>query len=758
MNKLKLSAKISLLLCAALVVIFGILITISAVSSSNALKISSFGQMQAMTEKSGAEVEKLLSIAESTTKNMSNYMQTAYQKKGSSSSAANEATAFDETLKAAEGNPTFLNYIREQKRESDLKNTSEIFPDLVLSATNREIEDFLLETAKNAVLSNEDIVGVGALFEPYSFSDQRESYSLYVNASSNGGVEVSDMGDYSAYSNEDFYKSTIQNKSLTITEPYTDKTTGVQMITVLSPILLNGEIKGAISVDISVESFEKTALVSSEYDTIYSTLVNENDTLIYHSTNPEKVGLSNATTFLDSKNAQATAAKMASNSAFNIMCKNADAVNVYKFYTPIKAGNNTWWANATVEVSDVIDRAKSAAILLIVVSIIALLLLVTLTVLILRRQLKPIQGVVDAARQLAQGDLDISLAVLNEDEIGILSNAFNDTAAYLKHIIETIASILNQISDNHLDVEVDAEYRGAFEQIGTSMKRITANLNHVMSEIRQSSDQVSSGSDQVSSGAQALSQGATEQASSVEELAATINEISAQVKETAENAMDARQQMAAAENETLACNEQMREMIKAMDEISQKSIEIGKIIKTIEDIAFQTNILALNAAVEAARAGVAGKGFAVVADEVRNLASKSAEASNNTSSLIEGSIAAVEKGTRIANETAQSLLKVVDSSQSVSTTVEKISEATNSQATSIAQVTQGIDQISSVVQTNSATAEESAAASEELSGQAQMLKNLVGQFKLKDSDELSLTETPFIKNSDEVQFYSEGKY
>lgn len=758
MKKLNLSTKISLLLCAALIVVFAILITISAVSSSSSLKVTSFGQMQSMTEKSGAEVEKLLSLAESTTKSMSSYMQTAYEKKGSADTVADETAALETALREAEDNPALTSYIKEQKQKDDLENTSEIFPDLILSGTNHDIESFLLETAKNTVLNNEDIVGIGALFEPYSFSSQRESYSLYVNATTGGGVSISDMGNYADYSNEDFYTSTIQNKSLTITDPYTDKTTGVQMITVLSPILIDGEVKGVVSADISVKSFEKAAITSSEYDTIYSTLVNENDTLIYHSTNPEKVGTDNANTFLDSKNAQAASSRMLSNSAFDIRCKNADAVDVYKFYTPIQAGNNIWWANATVEVSDVMDRATNAAILLIIVSILALLLLVTLTVFILRQQLRPIQGIVTAARQLAQGDLDISLAVRNQDEIGILSSAFNETAAYLKKIIERIAGILNQLSDNQLDVNAEAEYRGAFEQIGSSMKRITENLNTVMCEIRQSSDQVSSGSDQVSSGAQALSQGATEQASAVEELAATINEISTQVKETAENAVDAQKQMSTAEGETLTCNEQMREMILAMEEISHKSTEIGKIIKTIEDIAFQTNILALNAAVEAARAGTAGKGFAVVADEVRNLASKSAEASKNTSSLIEGSIAAVEKGTRIVNETAQSLSKVVDSSQAVSATVEKISDAASSQAASIEQVTQGIDQISSVVQTNSATAEESAAASEELSGQAQMLKNLVEQFKLKDTNKLkpmAYTQTGTIP---EAPLYSDGKY
>ena len=217
----------------------------------------------------------------------------------------------------------------------------------------------------------------------------------------------------------------------------------------------------------------------------------------------------------------------------------------------------------------------------------------------------------------------------------------------------------------------------------------------------------------------------------MEELAATINEINDQVKETAANAQQASEVVSQTGLEVENCDRQMQELNAAMNKISQKSGEIGKIIKTIEDIAFQTNILALNAAVEAARAGSAGKGFAVVADEVRNLASKSAEAAKNTTVLIEDSIRAVENGTKLTAGTAESLKKVVERTRVIKTAVGRISQATGDQASNLNQVTIGVDQISSVVQTNSATAEESAAASEELSGQSQMLKNLISQFKLK---------------------------
>ena len=275
-------------------------------------------------------------------------------------------------------------------------------------------------------------------------------------------------------------------------------------------------------------------------------------------------------------------------------------------------------------------------------------------------------------------------------------------------------------------------YQGDYTALLASIKELIVRQNGTMRQIGLSAEQVAAGSEQVSAGAQALSQGATEQASSVEELAATISEISDQIGETSKNAGEARQKVDEAGAMMVQCDRQMKEMVAAMGEISENSQQIGRIIKTIEDIAFQTNILALNAAVEAARAGEAGKGFAVVADEVRNLAGKSAAASKDTSALIEAAVQSVERGAGIANTTAATMDTVAENSKATAKMVEKIAEAAQQQAVSIAQVSQGIDQISSVVQTNSATAEESAASSEEMSAQAQTLKDLVGQFKLKE--------------------------
>lgn len=285
-----------------------------------------------------------------------------------------------------------------------------------------------------------------------------------------------------------------------------------------------------------------------------------------------------------------------------------------------------------------------------------------------------------------------------------------------------------------LTVASDVEYAGDYRELKESMQYILSAFNETLGQINQVADQVSSGSGQVSSGAQMLAQGAAEQASSIEELSAAINEIAEKITVNAEYAANASRSVHDVGSEISKSNRQMQDMIAAMSQINLSSGQIRKIIKTIEDIAFQTNILALNAAVEAARAGTAGKGFSVVADEVRNLASKSADAAKNTTALIENSMRQVENGTKIANETAVSLQKVVESTTTVFETVEKISSATKQQAESIGQVTQGIEQISGVVQTNSATAEESAAESEELSGQAEFLKQLTGRFRLANRD------------------------
>ena len=346
---------------------------------------------------------------------------------------------------------------------------------------------------------------------------------------------------------------------------------------------------------------------------------------------------------------------------------------------------------------------------------------------------RPVEEIRTAAEKLASGNLDVSIDYYAEDELGNLSDSIRSLIHIFQGIIGDMGYGLAALGSGDFTVDSKAEelYVGDFQKLKVSMDEIIEKLSLMMVQISQSSDQIFAGSSQVSSGAQAVAGGATEQASAVEELAGSINEISAQVSENAQNARHGSKLAETAGIKMIECNREMQELISAMGDISDKSGKIEKVLNIIEDIAFQTKILALNAAVEAAHADKNGKGFAVVANEGRNLAQKSAEASKNTAALIAETIQAVNLGTKLADETANMLAEVVESVKQAVLAVDKISEATGEQAVSIAKVTQSVNQISDVVQNNSATAEESAAASEELSVQAHILSSLVSQFKLK---------------------------
>jgi len=402
-------------------------------------------------------------------------------------------------------------------------------------------------------------------------------------------------------------------------------------------------------------------------------------------------------------------------------------------FSPIE-GTEGWSLAINAPTKDFTQSTVNGIIITIILMVVFLAISSYMAYRLARQIGEPVKDCAQRLRLLAEGDLDTPVHEIHTgDETQILADSARTLVRGFRLMIQDMDEMLAEMSRGNLTVDSKCEeaYVGGYRGLLDSARKLSAQLSDTLRQINQSADQVSAGAEQVSAGAQALSQGATEQASAIEELAATINDISGKIIATADRAGDVHSQSSETGREVEQCNEQMLELVNAVRDIGESSSQIGKIIKTIEDIAFQTNILALNAAVEAARAGTAGKGFAVVADEVRNLASKSAEASKSTSVLIEGSARSVEKGMKIADETAASLQKAVISTENTVKAVDKITEATAEQSQAVSQVTQGMDQISSVVQTNSATAEESAAASEELSGQAVILKELVGQFKTR---------------------------
>lgn len=732
-KNMKLASKLAYMLGGILTIIFIALITMTTVMTKSSISSSIAGELTVMSRSNGLQIQQIFDDAQTTAANMQSYLEKAYQSAGSNA----------ERLKVPT-NPEISKLFQ-----------STIYPK-TLAPLNYDVEVYLTELARNVALNNPDIVGMGAMFEPYKFQSDIKDYAFYLDAS-NSNAAIEPLGEYETYSNTTYYKDTAAVKEERVTEPYEDN--GIKKVAYTMPILYNNELQGIVMAEINIDNFNKLQVSNDRYPSMYTTIYDNNEMIIYDSEDLINVGKTMDEFLKNTEDMSHFRSLAALGEEFQIETTRENGSKVTRYFTPIHVGNDIWWSLTAVSTSDVNKAAQDTAFWLIVIAAVALFSLIFVTVYVLKRMLHPLKDVVRAAESISQGNLDVHLSSTVQDEIGILSDTFQKMSNNLKSMVEDIRYLLGEMAAGNFNVETKVEqmYVGDYQEILHSMNNINQSLSSTLKQINESAELVASGSDQVSAGSQALSQGATEQASSIEELAATINEISVHVSQNAESAHQASKQALATTEELENGKQKMSHMMGAMEQINNSSGEIGKIIKTIEDIAFQTNILALNAAVEAARAGAAGKGFAVVADEVRNLASKSAEASKNTSALIEATLQAVREGTDIANVTAESLDRIVKASGKSAQLAHEISKASREQASSIDQITLGVDQISSVVQTNSATAEESAAASQELSSQAQILKDLVSRFKLEEIEENSSMKTQsYVQSSSGTQF--EDKY
>ena len=617
---------------------------------------------------------------------------------------------------------SFVNFHKEDGEDSALSGKSKLEEATgALTVSEAEEEYYLMKTMQSFAKNNLGIVSQALLLEPDAFSKENSNYSLRYDTD---GDKFS-MVPYEVYSTQDFYKQAQESKTASATLPTENPDTGKGSFYMTVPILDGDRFLGIVTTEISTEVFNELDMSTLGYENVFFDVLDNQNNFVY-SNNPDAKG-KNLGDLIGQKYNDMLVEKMQSKEAF------FQRDGQVRYYVPLQIEGVDWWVQTAMTIPHFDQEKNQLLFALILSEVIIFILVQVINFVRISNALKPLKKISEVGKEVAGGNFDVEIHYPHKDEIGELSRSISEVIGRSKKIVFDLRDRLDAMAGGNFTENLESEeYVGDYAPLLESLKHIQEDMNRTLQEVHASSVQVLSSAEQVNTGAQTLSQGATEQASSIEELSANMQDISQSIQASTKTAGDAYKLQGEAGVAVLQSNEKMEEMRKAMDDITAKSNEISKIIKTIDDIAFQTNILSLNAAIEAARAGAAGKGFAVVADEVGNLAQKSAKAAQNTGLLIEETIEAVEKGAKITEETAESLNSVSKSTEEVNTLIEKISAASSKDLEGITSLNQGLQQISSVVQANSATAEQSAAASEELTGQANKMNELVERFQLKE--------------------------
>ena len=612
----------------------------------------------------------------------------------------------------------------------------------------------VLDMVSATLINDPELVGIGVGFEPDAF-DGRDSENIGQSHSDdmgrfvpytfveNGTVQHVILEGYNDTGEDSSWYTVPKSTHKTyVTDPYWYNIGGEQYLifTCVSPILdIDGNFLAMVGFDIPVSTLANIVQDAELFDTGRIMLVSPNGMIAYHP-NTSLEG-QHVTEYLDNTIMAALNRATLSDKSSSSRLESATGLSkltgdtVQYTVMPIQVGESgdPWLVISIVPQAETTQVIRNTALVAVTVGVIAGVVILFVIILMVHTiVLSPIRKAKKATDQMTEGSLDIYIGVKTEDELGLLMKNIEETSQKLRAYIDNISDTLGHVAAGNLNLQIDLDYIGDFMPIKSSMLQILSNLNDTMSVVLVAANQVMTGSHQVANGAQALSGSSMEQAASVEQLAAIVDSLSEQIHQTAENAKYADERSALVQRESEASNSKMQDMLVAMNEIKSSSDQISKIIRTIEDIAFQTNILALNASVEAARAGSAGKGFAVVANEVRNLAKKSSEAAKESTLLIEKAIIAVEHGASVVDEAAKSMSSVSVGVGEVANNIQVISNASDVQSEAARQITHTVHNISKAVQANSVNAQQSAAISEELSGQAQMLNETVSRFKLVD--------------------------
>lgn len=687
--------KITIAVGLLLIVCFLVMISTSAILATKSMNSSVYGEFEGIARQNGIMVQNVLDDAAETAELFQNYIVERYE-------------------------------VLEKEGYTGPREASEVY-DVNLQSLSKEIEDYILSVARTKVQTSEEFAGIGVFFEPNAFDPAIKDYTLYVNEEDAVTGNVQSYGAYETYSSQDYYKIAADSQNNSFTQPYKDQ--GVMMISASFPIVYNGETKGVILVDINLSTFSSLRSSDSKYPSMFAYISNSDGMLVYDSSSDESIGKYLNTMISEKENAKILA-QMEKGESFYIATKKSDGSNVIRFYSPVNAVGQVWWAASALSKANLIKSTVLLVITMIVVAIVSLVVIIVISSRLIHRYIKPIDGLVAVANRLKEGDFSATVAPVYNDEIGHLSDTFAEMAGTLRSIIKDFSRGLNEMANGNFDIAPQVDNVGDFREMEAALVKVLTDLSRTLDEINIVSEQVSSNAQQLSDGAQSITEGATDQANAVQELQSTIVNVSEQVNKNADNANAANEMAKVVGADIIKSNEQMEEVVKAMDIINETSTQINGIINTINDIASQTNLLALNASIEAARAGEEGRGFAVVATQVGELAMQSAQAAKNSGELIIQSMNAVEQGKRMVDETASKLLTSVEKTNELVKNIAEISVASENQTQALGQISQAANQIASVVEENTAMAQESSASSQELASQARRLKDLVGVFKL----------------------------